>query len=91
MVACHPARGADVAHSRGVGAVSAKYWSGQIGPNDDFDRPIEDVFIDGRTAQGSWAIMSLESWERYGYHRLGMGCGQRYEKQPDGRWLKTDG
>lgn len=69
------------------------YWCGPIGPNDDFDRPIDKQFIDGKTRHGPWAIMTPESWKLEGgtFGRLGTGFGQRYEKQTDGRWKKVEG
>ena len=67
-----------------------RYWSGPVRHTDDFGRPIVDVFWDAATRGGPWAIMSPES------HRLhalgaGVGLGQQYTRQPDGRWLKTEG
>ena len=43
----------------------AKYWTGDIGPGDDFGLPIHDEFIDGvMKIGGKWATMSPESWKR---------------------------
>jgi len=68
-----------------------RYWMGSdVGTKDDFGNSIIDEFIDGRTRYGSWAIMSLYSFKMYGTG-LGMGKGQRYKKQPDGKWLKVEG
>lgn len=67
------------------------YWSGYVPDKDDFGQPINDEFIDGRTVGGPWATMTPASWERFGVGRLGTGCGQRYERQADGRWLKVEG
>jgi hypothetical protein len=69
---------------------SGKYWQGSINANDDFDQPITDVFIDGVTSFGPWAIMNFTSFRRYG-RGLGTGLGQKYEKQSDGRWLRVEG
>ena len=68
-----------------------RYWMGHIGSKDDFGDPIVDEFIDGKTRMGPWANMSPDSWRRFGLGRLGTGLGQRYQKQADGRWLKTEG
>lgn len=65
-----------------------RYWHGDIKSTDDLGLPIDNVFIDGATTMGPWAIMSPVSHKRYG-RGLGVGVGQRYEKQPDGKWLKT--
>ena len=68
-----------------------RYWQGHVGPKDDFDREIEDTFIDGKTIMGPWGIMTPQSWRHYGVGALGTGLGQKYEKQTDGRWLKVEG
>ena len=73
-----------------------KYWSGRVREHDDFGVPIENIFYDARTFLGPWATMAPSSFE---LHRLtlneisslGTGKGQRYELQPDGRWMKTAG
>jgi hypothetical protein len=67
------------------------YWCGEVGPNDDFGMPLDMEFIDGRTKMGPWGIMTPESFSSYGLGRTGPGFGQRYQKQPDGRWLKVEG
>jgi hypothetical protein len=72
-------------------AAKAKhYWAGEPGPRDDFGQPIEQTFVDGRTVQGHWALMSLATWITCGCGRLGPGAGQMYRKTPEG-WLKVDG
>lgn len=68
--------------------------------------PITHVFIDGRTTLGGWANMCITCYcvtarcNRAGPSHgramlvgfpLGCGSGQRYEKQDDGRWVKTEG
>lgn len=68
-----------------------RYWAGTIGPRDDFGEPITDEFIDGLARGQRWAIMTPASFATHGYGRLGTGFGQRYRKQPDGRWLKIEG
>lgn len=67
-----------------------KYWSGTPGSLDDFGRPIDNVFIDGKTQMGPWATMAPDSYSLLGVG-LGLGRGQRYEKQADGRWRKVEG
>ena len=67
------------------------YWLSPLGPVDDFGREYDDEMIDGATRQGPWANMTPRSWAIHGIGRLGLGCGQRYLKQPDGRWLKVEG
>lgn len=69
----------------------AKYWTGHIGERDDFEQPIKDIFVDGKTKQGQWAIMSPASWRMYGVGTYGTGFGQRYAKTASGKWLKIEG
>jgi hypothetical protein len=68
-----------------------KYWAGSPGSKDDFGGPIHETFYDGKTMQGPWAIMNASNWRLHGCQKLGTGYGQKYEKQDDGRWLKTAG
>lgn len=66
------------------------YWESPVG-NDDFQQPIGDVFYDAKTVYGPWAKMTPDSFETHGDGRLGLGRGQRYERQTDGRYLKVEG
>jgi len=68
-----------------------KYWTGTVGPLDDFNEIIVDVFYDGATYRGPWAIMTPYSWMRHGCGIVGQGAAQRYEKQEDGKWMKKEG
>lgn len=68
-----------------------RFWIGDVPKRDDFGLAIDKVFFDGRTQQGPWAIMTPYSWRAYGVGRTGLGRGQKYEKQTDGKWLKTEG
>ena len=67
------------------------YWISPLGPKDDFDDTFGEVMYDGKTVYGPWANMTEASWKRYGIGKLGLGRGQKYQKQPDGRWLKVEG
>lgn len=70
-----------------------KYWAGSniTGCQTCFT-PIEKVFYDGRTLSGVWGIMCPTCWTfGPGVGVCGIGFGQKYEKQGDGRWLKTEG
>ncbi len=62
------------------------YWLSPLGSVDDFGHPYVDEMIDGKTQFGPWANMTPENWEIFG-----AGLGQRYQRQPDGRWLKVEG
>ncbi len=50
----------------------------------------EAEFVYGATAAGLWAIMCPTCFQTYG-RELGLGRGQLYKKQPDGRWKKVAG
>lgn len=75
--------------------MGAKYWCGPVPEKDDFGCPIKHevggVFYDAKTDSGPWAIMAPCSWAFDGYGKLGLGFGQKYEMQQDGRWLKVEG
>jgi hypothetical protein len=67
------------------------YWVGSNPTKCDCcQRPIDRVFIDGRTQSGPWAMLRPDCHNRLGVG-LGLGKGQRYEQQEDGQWLKTEG
>jgi hypothetical protein len=68
-----------------------KYWVSPVGEFDDFGNRISTEFIDGKTVMGPWAMMTPTSWRLNGIGKLGTGYGQRYRKQPDGKWLKVEG
>lgn len=69
------------------------YWTGPA-PTECATclNPIQSTFIDGRIPAmgGSWGCMCPECHAVNGVG-LGKGRGQQFEKQPDGRWLKTAG
>lgn len=66
------------------------YWLSPVGDLDDFGNAIHDTFIDGKTRLGPWGLMTPEAHAALGCG-LGLGRGQKYVKQADGRWLKTEG
>jgi hypothetical protein len=53
-------------------------------------KPFETSFIDGATRGGPWANMCLRCHREIGAG-IGQGQGQLYQRQTDGRWLKTEG
>ena len=68
-----------------------KCWAGLVPLNCDLCHGvIGSTFVDGRTTQGPWGCLCPQCHSRYGVG-LGTGRGQRYDKQADGRWLKTAG
>lgn len=69
-----------------------KYWLSPAPDKCDLcGTPITNVFIDGKTRQGPWGFLcpSCHLLDCGGH--LGLGFGQRYEKQSDGKWLKVAG
>ena len=48
------------------------------------------TFVDGKTKYGPWATMCLSCYHGFGVG-LGTGRGQRYDKQPSGQFVKTEG
>jgi hypothetical protein len=66
------------------------FWCGE-GPKvcQICDRPITDSFVDGKTQWDCWAFMCKDCWEMHG-EGLGLGKGQIYGRQQDGRWLKLE-
>ena len=69
-----------------------KYWIGTPPKKCDLcGSPIKKVFIDGAVRHtGIWGFMCNSCFCLDGYG-LGLGRGQKYTKQPDGKWLKTGG
>lgn len=71
-------------------SVVQKFWCGEPDPCDICSKPFTTRFTDGRTSSGQWANACVPCAKSYGM-KLGQGIGQQYDKQPDGRWLKTGG
>lgn len=67
-----------------------RYYQSPVPSRDDFGHLIIDVFVDGRTKMGSWAIMNPLSFAHVGVG-IGLGKGQRYRRQQDGSWMKEAG
>lgn len=68
-----------------------KYWEGSEPKGcelceDDF----HGIFIDGRTQWNCWGMLCVVCHNNCGIG-LGLGKGQKYVKQPDGKWLKVEG
>jgi hypothetical protein len=72
--------------------MTKKYWTGETPTHCDLTGiEIKNCFVDGRVAgKSGWAFMSPEGHAAYGVG-LGTGLGQKYQRQPDGRWLKVEG
>ena len=72
--------------------MTVKYWQSSIPANCDLspNHELNGTFIDGRTTAGPWGIMCVVCHARYGVG-LGTGCGQKYQRQADERYLKVEG
>ena len=68
------------------------YWSGSPPAKCEFCLgAIKDAFIDGKAkGNGWWCIMDAHCHGKFGVG-LGVGKGQRYARQSDGRFLRTGG
>ena len=68
-----------------------RYWEGSMPSKCDIcRRGIKQVFIDGKLRSGPWGILCPKCHSKCGVG-LGLGKGQQYERQIDGRWLKVEG
>ena len=66
-------------------------WAGDVPKEDLMGHPLTTVFYDARIGRtGPWAILSHASFLT-SECKLGLGFGQKYHKQADGRWLKVKG
>lgn len=74
---------------------SPVYWLSPLGGFDDFGVPYDlepgGIMYDAKTRHGPWANMTPSSFHLEGCGRLGPGFGQKYQLQPDKRWLKIEG
>lgn len=69
---------------------NAVYWLSAVSDCEICNRPLTKEMVDGKTNWGPWALMCVPCHNNHG-GRLGLGIGQKYEKQPGGRWLKIAG
>lgn len=68
-----------------------RYWCGPAPEECDIcHTSLTTTFIDGATTYGPWGCMCVSCHAMDG-RGLGTGHGQKYERQPDGRWLKVAG
>jgi hypothetical protein len=70
----------------------AIYWSGSTPKGcDACGEPFLSSFVDAATYSGHWACLCADCARVHTRGTLGPGMGQKYELQPNGRWLKTGG
>lgn len=72
-----------------------RYLSAEQMTKDDFGQPFtglegENVY-DAKTAHGPWATMTQDSYQRHSIGRLGLGLGQRYQRNAAGELHKVEG
>lgn len=53
-------------------------------------KPFDTRMYDCKTKSGPWGNICHTCYLKHGVG-LGTGRGQKYERQPDGRWLKVAG
>lgn len=69
----------------------AKFWMGSTPEACDLcHQPFGNKMIDGKTRFGPWGNMCPSCYKKYGVG-LGLGRGQEYERQKNGKWLKVAG
>jgi hypothetical protein len=66
------------------------YWAGAVSACEYCKRPIGNTMVDGRLRTGPWAVLDLRCHREHGVG-VGVGKGQVYKRQEDGRWLKVEG
>lgn len=68
------------------------YWEGSAPVCCEWCKgSLDGVFIDGKVRfRACWGKLCAECHEAHGIG-LGLGKGQKYVKQPDGKWLKVEG
>lgn len=68
------------------------YWIGVVPAKCDLcGKPIRSTFVDGRLRDRStWGNLDLGCHRTHGVG-VGKGMGQVYQRQDNGRWLKTEG
>ena len=74
----------------------ARYISAESATEDDFGDKftgkegelVYDAKIRGHSC---WAMMTENSWKKYGIGQLGLGLGQKYRRDAQGRLMKVEG
>jgi hypothetical protein len=67
-----------------------RYWIGSVPKCDICSVEQNEVFIDGKTHMGPWAMMCHDCHTHHGLG-LGLGLGQKYKyRASDKKWVKVD-
>jgi hypothetical protein len=73
-------------------ATERTYWSAPVNDCDVCTAPIGDDLYDMKTKQGPWATMCNRcALHGMGIGRLGLGLGQHYHKEADGKYYLVSG
>lgn len=67
------------------------YWLSAVNGCDICGTPLTTEMCDIKTKQGPWGLLCMPCVKTHTTGKLGTGLGQKYAKQPDGRWLKIAG
>ena len=68
------------------------FWQGR--PKCDVCRKnleSSQFIYDAKTIFGPWALMCEDCFKEQTNGKLGLGIGQKYKRQEDGRFLKVEG
>lgn len=72
-----------------------RYLSAERMTADDFGDPFTfkegELVYDAKTKQGPWATMTASNYRMYGLGKLGLGFGQKYQRQANGQLHKVEG
>lgn len=74
-----------------------RYLSAEKAQKDDFGDRFTlkegELIYDAKTAYGPWAMMTLASWKIHGHpsKALGLGLGQKYQRNAAGELHKVEG
>jgi len=72
-----------------------RYLSAESRAADDFGVPMTkregEVVYDAATRGGPWACMTERSWRMHGRGMLGLGRGQKYQRNAAGELHKVEG
>ncbi|MNV23468.1 hypothetical protein D3C71_1144800 [compost metagenome] len=66
------------------------YWLSPLRGCDVCDRDFLDIMYDAKTVGGPWGNLCEDCFKTGGVG-LGVGLGQMYRRQPDGRFLCVEG
>lgn len=66
------------------------YWTSPLHSCDICHNEFKSVMYDAKISSGPWGNLCQSCFDEFDCS-LGLGRGQKYELQPNGRWLLTEG